>query len=249
MKFEDWMTTQGLAAKSIKNYAGAIDGPLTEWGNGTKIRSISDPQEFAALAELISDTDIFVERNSRGKHMYSSALKSYGQYLSALSKIRGMGELGPFFNELASVEAETIKSEQFEPAGQVDARNRVLREVVRRQGQSQFRAKLIAAYEGRCAITGCSQVVTLEAAHITPYLGPDTNLIGNGLLLRADIHTLWDLGLVAVNPISMVVSVSPSVHDQEYLDLAGCAVFQPTEASAQASKAALQKQWDDFHGH
>ncbi len=248
MKFEDWMEAQGLSVASIKKYAGAIDGPLTDWGNGTKIRSIHDQHEFAVLAELISDTDIFAERNSRGNHMYSSALKSYAKYLSALSKIGGMGEVGPFFNELASVEADEIAKEQFEPAGQADARNRVLREVVRRQGQAQFRAKLIVAYDGRCAITGCSQLVTLEAAHITPYLGPDTNLPSNGLLLRADIHTLWDLGLIAVNPVSMVVSISPSVHDREYIGFEGFPVFEPTDISSRASKAALRRQWEILHG-
>lgn len=61
----------------------------------------------------------------------------------------------------------------------------------------------------------------LEAAHITPYLGPDTNSITNGLLLRADLHTLWDLGLIAVNPSTRMVWVSPSVNDPTYQALSG----------------------------
>ena len=60
----------------------------------------------------------------------------------------------------------------------------------------KFRDALIGAYAGRCAITGCSVLDILEAAHITPYLGPDTNHVTNGLLLRADLHTLFDTCLL-----------------------------------------------------
>src|ERR1700722_13744752 len=40
----------------------------------------------------------------------------------------------------------------------------------------------------------------LEAAHITPYMGASTNSLLNGLLLRADIHTLFNLGLISIDP-------------------------------------------------
>ncbi|HUZ56031.1 MAG TPA: HNH endonuclease [Streptosporangiaceae bacterium] len=58
-------------------------------------------------------------------------------------------------------------------------------------------AALMAAYSGRCAVTGCTVQAVLEAAHLRPYRGPDSNVTGNGLLLRADIHTLLDLQLLA----------------------------------------------------
>jgi hypothetical protein len=56
----------------------------------------------------------------------------------------------------------------------------------------------------------------LEAAHITPYLGPHTNHPSNGLLLRADIHTLWDLGLIAINPQNMQIVIGPELKGSEY---------------------------------
>ena len=44
-------------------------------------------------------------------------------------------------------------------------------------------------------MTGCDVVQALDAAHISPYLGDQSNHVTNGVLLRADIHTLFDLQL------------------------------------------------------
>jgi len=84
--------------------------------------------------------------------------------------------------------------------GPVLPRGRVrrLREVVQRQGQRDFRDRLLAAYGGRCAVTGTDVLEVLQAAHIEPYDGMPTNVVSNGLLLRADIHDLFDQGLVWV---------------------------------------------------
>ncbi len=49
---------------------------------------------------------------------------------------------------------------------------------------------LLKAYSGRCAVTGCDAEPALEAAHLRPYKGPESNTAANGLLLRSDIHTL-----------------------------------------------------------
>ena len=65
--------------------------------------------------------------------------------------------------------------------------------VALRQGQPQFRKSLLTAYRSRCAITGTAVESVLEAAHIWPHKGEQTNEVWNGLLLRADLHTLFDL--------------------------------------------------------
>jgi hypothetical protein len=87
----------------------------------------------------------------------------------------------------------------------------------------------------------------LEAAHITPYLGPDTNAIKNGILLRADIHTLWDLGLLAVDPDTGEVWVSPDVDDPTYRMLAGQPLKHPSHPAQHPAASALQQQWDLVH--
>ncbi len=121
----------------------------------------------------------------------------------------------------------------------LDARTRVLAAVVRRQGQPEFRQRLIEAYAGRCAVTDCDAADALEAAHIAPYLGPHTNDVTNGLLLRADIHTLFDLGMLGVDASTMTVVLAPSLAHTVYRDLAGQTMRLPPSASLHPSKQAL----------
>ena len=97
---------------------------------------------------------------------------------------------------------------------------RVLREVLRRLGQSEFRRSLISAYGGRCAVTGCDAVDALEAAHITPYSEVGESEPSNGLLLRADVRTLFDLGLVAIDPGTLTVAIADRLQHTSYSELA-----------------------------
>jgi hypothetical protein len=67
--------------------------------------------------------------------------------------------------------ARLEEMESFNPHDAEDGRTRILREVVRRQGQRSFRQKLLMAYEGRCAFAGWDVGEVLEAAHICPFMG------------------------------------------------------------------------------
>lgn len=88
----------------------------------------------------------------------------------------------------------------FDPKSDKDGRKKIKQMVAIRQGQSNFRNELLAAYGGQCALTGCRVEEVLQAAHIKGYLGHDeTNYVTNGLLLRADIHTLFDLGIIKID--------------------------------------------------
>lgn len=79
----------------------------------------------------------------------------------------------------------------------------------------------------------------LEAAHIIPYQGDETNHISNGLLLRADIHTLFDLGLLAIDTTEMKVVVHPSLINTQYEGLMGRPLILPTNRAQWPNKAAL----------
>lgn len=120
-----------------------------------------------------------------------------------------------------------------------DLRERQIAEIVRRRGQAKFRATLIAAYGGKCAITGCDAIEALEAAHISPYLGAQTNHPQNGLLLRADLHSLFDLGLLAIDPSTMTVVIAPQLANTSYADLAGQTIAASAELSCTPSSEAL----------
>lgn len=128
---------------------------------------------------------------------------------------------------------------KFEPGSVVDARRRTVAAVFQRQGQHDFRQKLLAAYGGRCAVTGCDAVDALEAAHIYPYRGLQTNHVTNGLLLRADIHNLFDLGLLAVNSSTMAVMIAPTLVTTTYAELAGRPLRLPSHEWEKPSLEAL----------
>ena len=69
-----------------------------------------------------------------------------------------------------------------------------------RLGQGAFRVLVTDAYERRCAITGERTLPVLQAAHIKPYARSGPNRTSNGLLLRADLHLLFDEGYLTVTP-------------------------------------------------
>ncbi len=117
----------------------------------------------------------------------------------------------------------------FLPGSITDARDRIIASIVRRRGQPEFRHVLLEAYGKRCAITDCNAEDALEAAHIVPYNGTETNIPSNGLLLRSDIHTLFDLGLLVVDTSDMTVLVSPILAATVYHSLAGKSLRVPKD--------------------
>ena len=114
------------------------------------------------------------------------------------------------------------------PADEGDFRLKALREVIVREGQPVFRRKLIEAYEGKCAVTGCSIQVLLEAAHITPYAGAWHTRAQHGLLLKTDIHTLFDRGLLWIDT-DFKIRISERLAGTEYAELNGRCLMLPKD--------------------
>lgn len=127
----------------------------------------------------------------------------------------------------------------FNPESIEDARTHIYTSIVRRQGQGRFRNILIDAYAGKCAITGCDVTAALEAAHIIPYRGKETNSPQNGLLLRADLHTLFDLGLIAIHEANFQLITHPSLGNTVYDQYNGLIIRLPKEVSKYPSSHAL----------
>lgn len=101
-----------------------------------------------------------------------------------------------------------------------DEHKRTERLIEQRQNQGPFR-KAVMAHDSRCAVTRCRTAEVLEAAHLIPYASkdPERDKPENGILLRADIHTLLDRHLVAVNPETMLLWVSSRLHETAYAGL------------------------------
>jgi hypothetical protein len=131
---------------------------------------------------------------------------------------------------------------------EVDARERIIREVALRRGQPRFRSDLLEAYQGQCSMSGSKVVEALEAAHITPYRGTMTNKVNNGLLLRCDYHTLFDLGMIAVHEEDYRIMISAKLADSEYEYLSDRRLVLPSDSTALPDAQVLRRhrEWAGF---
>lgn len=85
--------------------------------------------------------------------------------------------------------------------------------VKQRLGQGAFRIEVTEAYQRRCAISGERTLPVLQASHIKPYAQSGPHHVTNGLCLRADMHLLFDQGLLTVTP-EMRVEVSREIKER-----------------------------------
>jgi putative restriction endonuclease len=83
-----------------------------------------------------------------------------------------------------------------------------------RLGQGTFRIAVTDAYAGACAVTTEHSLPALDAAHIRPYARGGLHEIANGILLRRDIHRLFDLGYVTVDARTRAFDVSRRLREE-----------------------------------
>lgn len=104
-----------------------------------------------------------------------------------------------------------------------------LRQVILRRFQAAFRQALLNQRRNCCAITGTTEVEVLEAAHIVPYAAKfaDRDKPENGILLRSDIHKLFDAHLVSINPATKKVTFAKAVLSSDYLKFEGKEIEDP----------------------
>ncbi len=108
-----------------------------------------------------------------------------------------------------------------------------------RPDQATFRKVLMRIYGGRCLVTGCATAEVLQAAHIIPFsegirLRDDPR---NGLLLRADVHILFDKLLLAIHPRTGRIHLAPTLPGTAYKSLEGRRIHH------QASSEFLREQY------
>jgi putative restriction endonuclease len=113
-----------------------------------------------------------------------------------------------------------------------------------RLGQGSFRLIVTDSYDRRCAFTNSPVLHVLDAAHIRPYSSGGTNAPSNGLLLRQDMHTLFDRGYMTVTP-SHQIEVSSRIGEEfhngkEYYRLHGEAMRLPESGDRRPSSEFLR---------
>jgi len=121
----------------------------------------------------------------------------------------------------------------------------VWRQICERRGQQAFRRNLLAAYERQCAITKCRVEAALEAAHLTPHSEETNYEVTNGILLRADVHTLFDLHLVSIDPDTMLVRLHPTLLES-YDGLDSKPVHLPAAAAQNPDAQRLRDHFEQW---
>ncbi|RRR74017.1 MAG: BREX system P-loop protein BrxC [Candidatus Viridilinea halotolerans] len=133
---------------------------------------------------------------------------------------------------LAQIEETSVGS----PRHHDDVRAVFLEQIRARQGQKEYRDRLLAIFGNRCLISGCSVIEALEAAHINPYSESRDHSSANGLILRADLHTLFDLGMLAIDTRRRCVVFKDDV-GESYKDLKAELQFPDDEESMERLRA------------
>ena len=187
-QFEQWMAANSaLSQNSIYKYArgfNTVSNEMLQEGVITKPLTEMNPSELDLAITLILNTPSFVEKNRRGNHMYSNALKQYRCLIGNTGK-----RDEALLEDIKQIESdETLK--------------RTEREVLTRAriGQGLFRDKLMEKYSGKCIITGLAIPEVLIASHIKPWAVSDNDArvsVDNGLLLSATFDRLFDNGLIS----------------------------------------------------
>lgn len=120
---------------------------------------------------------------------------------------------GEFLSKLPPLSVKPFESRL---AGHVKATVRV------RVGQGEFRQKMRTQYRDVCAFTGENHPAVLEAAHLYSYAAYGEHHEDGGLLLRRDVHRLFDKGLLAVNPKNLLIDAHPELLNfEQYKHLHG----------------------------
>ena len=101
--------------------------------------------------------------------------------------------------------------------------------VRRRRGQREFRFQLMEKFGETCAMTGGQPPQVLEAAHLYSYASVGEHYADGGLLLRRDMHSLFDAHLLTVDPRNWRIKTSPRLEQfQTYCSLDGAELQLPT---------------------
>lgn len=235
-----WLLKQGPGPKIIFGEGVVAANPTLQDSGSGKLQ----PMATIRFSRLVDPLTAYIVDEPTTRSILSEnqlAAQASGDPISAKQAAEFRRAAGP--RPAPLIPPDESDDEPFDPSDLEDARERISREITRRRGQRAFREGLLRAYEGRCAITGCDVKDVLEAAHIVPYLGPMTNRTDNGLLLRADIHTLFDCGLISIDAQTRSVVVADRLLATDYASLNGKALRAPaTPADAPSTQALARRE-------
>lgn len=161
----------------------------------------------------------------------------------------GSAEAGIVFKTLSPSSASkkrvmVFPDKDYEPDGG-DERNFSIGKIALRPSQDSFRAALFDIYGTKCMVSGCDVALAIEASHICAFRGEKDNHPQNGILLRRDLHALWDSGLIGIEPEGLKIHLSETLAGSVYEEFSG-QVLQVDEVGLAPSRSALALRWKLF---
>lgn len=235
-----WLAGTGFVGRvTVSQDSELLDGtenlPWTDGGVRTYIArfwftDVAEPTRSVKWGEVVANTDL----SKRLNPVLRTDDAASEEWLASLFTL--VDEVDAAFATEEDAERAVVDTNR-------DTRERTLAEVAVRRGQPAFRKALLTAYDRKCAVTGSTTEQVLEAPHIFPYRGEHTNVTENGLLLRSDIHTLFDLFHVTIvfEGGKYVVRVSPEIEEEAYRSLDGNPVNVPAQHGDQPRPELLQQ--------
>lgn len=207
----------------------------------------------AESSRELSSSDSSTEQSMESRST-SSPSNSQHPITSPTLQVTNPREIGTQNKELIEDEDDELNDIYLDDLEEsIQSRNKVLDSALTRNDrkttnvdvplrpeQRDFRDRLLRVYNKKCAITGYEEVgaANLEAAHIR---GLKSYHVSNGLLLRADIHILFDKYLITIDTLTTKVCVAPKLIDTtEYGKLSGRKLLLPKDKQSRPSKQVLE---------
>lgn len=184
--------------------AWEFDEPTTQIETVTEFRSRHDAAwtslegllRAPELRELCKAPKSQLSMREMDEAALAAALEAHG----AAKAIHRIQNRVPDFQFIPSKDIQVVI-----PSGHAQSMVRV------RKGQRQFREHLLSSFGSLCAFTGSAPERVLDAGHLYSYASLGEHKPHGGLMLRKDVHRLFDDGWLAVNPHSLTVDVSDSL--------------------------------------
>ena len=233
-----------IAPKNLNNDQLNPQNPSSEFISSVDIEKLIQSGQEKKLEEIWKDREDLVEYR-----------EDAAQILSALYYLKGYVEKKKSYTEYMNKELvldfplRELEQNNFSPFTEnefyiEEGKRRIETTITIREGQSKFRKDLMDYYGPRCMITNESLVDVLEAAHIRPYNGQNTNKLENGIILRADIHKLFDKQLIGINPNDLKIHINSKLKNTTYEKYQGKKLL--LKSSSKISHIEMQFRWQEF---
>lgn len=249
-------STGGFSSVSSGESVAYRDADMVEHPDGTWTieyaqqasqpgKKATDKSNATMMNNLVDGVPIaFMTRGREGYLVHGLA------YVEAYNPLTGMFTLhGPvsleakgvnFYSWLALDGLNEEEKDTLRKADDFDGEAYVAVQTMRRRRQDVFRKNVLAAYDHRCALTNASTPTVLQAAHIDSFAKSKSHAVTNGILLRADVHLLYDAHLLTIRPDSGQIVVSDCVSERMYRDLDGMRMRFPKNSDCHPNDRLLE---------